>query len=115
LFSLTNQKLFVPTDEAFAKLESNELTRLLSPDGKADLVELLSYHVTETVLPSVALPTDGSPVTVTTLLGPELRIAMSADGNVVMNDIATVTGTNVLAHNGIAHLIDTVLTLATTE
>ena len=88
---------------------------MLSPDGRADLVELLSYHVTETVLPSVALPTDGSPVTVTTLLGPELRISMSANGNVVVNDIATVTGADVLAHNGIVHLIDAVLTLATTE
>jgi uncharacterized surface protein with fasciclin (FAS1) repeats len=114
MFVFTNPKVFAPTDEAFAKLDPNELTRFLSPEGRADLIELLSYHVTETVLPSVALPNDGSSATVSSLLGRELRISITPSGNVVVNDIATVSGANFLAHNGIVHLIDTVLTLAAT-
>ena len=37
--------VFAPSNEAFAKLPAGVLTRLLKPENKAQLVDVLTYHV----------------------------------------------------------------------
>jgi uncharacterized surface protein with fasciclin (FAS1) repeats len=86
---------------------------LTSPEGKGQLVQLLSYHVVNGVIPSYNL-LNGSTTTVASVQGSDLTVAKSADGQVVtVNGIATVTTPDVLASNGIVHVIDKVLTLPT--
>merc|ERR1719456_1801198 len=46
--------VFAPTNEAFAKLPAGTLAKLLKPANKAQLVDILTYHV----LPEKVLSTD---------------------------------------------------------
>ena len=39
--------VFAPTNEAFAALPADTLSNLLKPENKAQLVDLLTYHVSE--------------------------------------------------------------------
>lgn len=75
-------------------------------------MQLLSYHVVNGVLPSVNLFND-STTTVPSVQGSDLTVVKAADGKVTVNGIATVTTPDVLASNGIVHVIDAVLVLGT--
>ena len=94
--------VFAPDDDAFAKLPAGTLESLLeNPD---QLAEILSYHV---VSGSVTADQVVGIETATTLQGSDLDI--SVDGDVVMVNDATVTMTDIMASNGVIHVIDTVL------
>jgi uncharacterized surface protein with fasciclin (FAS1) repeats len=94
--------VFAPTDDAFAKLPEGTVEALLA-DIPA-LTDILLYHVVpgkvmaEEVL---ALEEAG------TLLGENGSIRVE-DGNVYIND-AMVVITDIVADNGVIHVIDTVL------
>ncbi len=96
--------VFAPTDEAFAKLPKDTIADLLKPENKATLVGILTYHV----LPSkvMAADIDGKKMDVKTVQGTD--IAVDATSGVTINS-STVTTADVIASNGVIHVIDTVL------
>ncbi len=92
--------VFAPTNDAFANLGVDLST--LSTD---QLVEVLSYHVLDGNIASGDLT---PPQSAEALDGGDLFIT-SADGNVIINDNATVVNADVEASNGVIHAIDQVL------
>lgn len=97
--------VFAPTDAAFAKLPAGTLTDLLKPENKEKLKAILLYHVVSGNIPaSKVVKLNGK--TVKTVQGGTVEI--DTTNGVMVND-ATVTTPDVMASNGIIHVIDTVL------
>ena len=94
--------VFAPTDAAFAKLPAGTVDALLA-DIPA-LTDILLYHVVSGELSAddVVLLDKAE-----TLLGENVTIKVQ-DGNVFIND-SMVTIANIMADNGVIHVIDTVL------
>jgi uncharacterized surface protein with fasciclin (FAS1) repeats len=95
--------VFAPTNDAFAAIQETVDTLLL-PENKADLQNVLQYHVVSGKVMSSDL-SDG--MVVTALNGDTLTITIE-DGKVMIND-AEVTLADVETSNGVVHVIDTVL------
>jgi uncharacterized surface protein with fasciclin (FAS1) repeats len=93
--------VFAPTDAAFAKIPKDQLDALLK--DKAKLASVLTYHVVPGKVPAK----DVKPGMVKTVQGQSL--AVKADSGKVMVNNATVTATDVMADNGVIHVIDTVV------
>jgi len=108
--------VFAPTNTAFAKLPSGTLTNLLKPENKAQLANILKYHVLAENLDAaavVAAITKGNgSVTLTTVSGGKL-IASMENGKVKLTDeagnAAYVVDADLKATNGVIHGIDRVL------
>lgn len=94
--------VFAPTDEAFAALPAGTLEKLLKPENKALLRQVLAYHVVPSELPSNELKTG-----LVKTLGGGLAVRVSP-GKVVVND-ATVIQPDIKASNGVVHAINRVL------
>lgn len=92
--------VFAPTDAAFAKVPKADLDALLA--DKTKLVAVLTYHV----VPGQVMAKDVKAGKVKTVQGSELTIA-TAGG--VMVDNAKVTATDIVADNGVIHVIDSVV------
>jgi uncharacterized surface protein with fasciclin (FAS1) repeats len=92
--------VFAPTDEAFAKIPKATLDALLK--DKAALAKVLTYHV----VPGKVMAADVKAGSVKTVNGQELKV--KTEGG-VMVDSAKVTATDVVASNGVIHVIDTVV------
>jgi len=95
--------VFAPTDEAFTNA-GVDLADFEGDDGVAALANILAYHVAMGVVTSDAL-SDGMSVT---MLNQETT-TITIDSNGVMVNDATVTAADVMASNGVIHVIDTVL------
>ena len=100
--------IFAPTDDAFAAaLETLGLTAEELLADTATLTSILTYHgLLGSVSAEQAIALDGQ--SVATINGAEIAISV-VDGAVVINDSATVIQADVLASNGVIHVIDTVL------
>jgi uncharacterized surface protein with fasciclin (FAS1) repeats len=100
--------MFVPTDEAFAAyLEQNDMSQEDAFAGAEMLQSILGYHVvTMTEDSEMVMGMDGQ--TFTTLNGAPLEV--SVDGDTVMVGEATILRYDIVASNGVVHVIDTVLT-----
>lgn len=95
--------VFAPTNEAFAKIPEADLKALLA-DTEA-LTQVLLYHlVAGKVMAADVVGLNAA----TTVQESDIKIAV-VDGNVVLNDSATVTATDIKASNGVIHVIDTVI------
>jgi len=95
--------VFAPTDAAFAALPAGTLDSLLA-DPEA-LKKVLLYHVASgkvTADQVVGL------TTATSVEGSPIKIAVK-DGKVYLNDSAQVVTTDVMASNGVIHVIDKVI------
>ena len=95
--------VLAPTDEAFAALPEGTLDGLLK-DPEA-LKQILLYHVVSgkvTADQVVGLTSADS------VAGPAIAIAV-VDGKVKLNDSATVVTPDVMASNGVIHVIDQVI------
>jgi uncharacterized surface protein with fasciclin (FAS1) repeats len=96
--------VFAPTDEAFAKLPAGTLTDLLKPENKAKLQSILTYHV----VAGNVMSTDAVKLTSTkTVNGQSFSIRSGSNG--LMVDEATVIKADIIASNGIIHVIDRVI------
>jgi uncharacterized surface protein with fasciclin (FAS1) repeats len=93
--------VFAPTDAAFAKIPADQLNALLA--DKAKLTKVLTYHV----VPGKVTSDQVRSGEVATVEGQSLRIDASA-GSVKVND-AKVIKTDIMATNGVIHVIDTVV------
>ena len=96
--------VFAPTDEAFAKLPEGTVESLLLPENKDQLVAILTYHVVAGAVTSDQVVTLDAAATVN---GASVSITTSDMG--VMVDDANVTAVDILASNGVIHVIDSVI------
>jgi len=94
--------VFAPTDDAFAKIQKDQLAALLA--NKTQLTSVLTYHV----VPGMVISTDlKNGMILKTVQGENLTISL-ANGSVMVNN-ATVVQANIGSTNGIIHAINTVL------
>ncbi len=92
--------VFAPTDEAFAKVPKADLDALLK--DKAKLTAVLTYHV----VPGKVMAADVKAGKVKTVQGGEITV--STTGGVKV-DAANVVKTDIVADNGVIHVIDSVI------
>ena len=104
--------VFAPTNAAFAALPAGTLTTLLEPQNKPELVKILTYHVVTGAL----MAKDIKPGTVSTAEGSTFTVH-STDGALTITDgkggTAKIVKTDIVASNGVIHVIDAVLQPAT--
>jgi uncharacterized surface protein with fasciclin (FAS1) repeats len=96
--------VFAPTDAAFAKLPKGTLEDLLKPENKDKLKSILLYHVVAGKIMAADIKGEAKPAT---LEGATLDVIASA-GGVTVNG-AKVTAADIVASNGVIHVIDAVL------
>jgi len=100
--------VFAPTNAAFAALPAGTVTTLLEPQNKAELTKILTYHV----VPGALMAKDVMPGTVTTVEGSTFTVH-SANGGLTITDgkggTAKIIKTDIVASNGVIHVIDAVL------
>jgi uncharacterized surface protein with fasciclin (FAS1) repeats len=94
--------VFAPTDDAFAKLPEGTIGSLLK--DKETLKTILLYHVVSGKVTSKQVVDLNK---AETLAGKNIKIKVK-DGSVIIND-SKVTTADVMASNGVIHIIDTVL------
>ena len=99
-----NYTVFAPTNAAFGALPEGTLETLLA-DPTGDLADILLYHVVGAKVPAAdvvgldyATTAQGSKVTIEVV-----------DGKVILNGTTEVTSTDIMAKNGIIHVIDAVI------
>jgi len=96
--------VFAPTDEAFAKLPKGTVESLLKPENVKQLQAVLTYHV---VAGKVTAADVVKLKKASTVNGSDLGISISKKS--VMVGGANVVSTDIMAKNGVIHVIDTVL------
>ena len=92
--------VFAPTDEAFAKIPKADLEALLK--DKAKLTAVLTYHVVS----GKVMAKDVKAGKVKTVQGSELTLGTA--GGVTV-DGAKVIAADIVADNGVIHVVDSVL------
>jgi len=97
--------VFAPTNEAFGKLPADLVQYLLQPANKAELVNILTYHVANGNTSSSQLQDH---MRIQTLQGSTLTAFVTPEKTVFINQ-AQVIAANVEATNGVVHLIDQVV------
>ncbi|AHW59892.1 transforming growth factor-beta-induced protein [Draconibacterium orientale] len=104
-----NITVFAPTDDAFAALLTDLGASSLDDLDAATLAAVLKYHVVGDLAYSNNL-SSGAVATLNTDSPDEtpLSILVNVDGGVMVNN-ATVTTADVMASNGVIHVIDKVL------
>ena len=96
--------VFAPTNAAFAKIKKADLTALLA--NKAELTKVLTYHVVSgKVMAADAMKMNGKMAK--TVQGSDLTISVM--GKVLEINNAKVIKGDIIASNGVIHVIDTVL------
>jgi uncharacterized surface protein with fasciclin (FAS1) repeats len=95
--------VFAPTDAAFAALPEGTIEALLA--DKDALTDILTYHA---VAGDVRAATVVTLPRATALNGVDIKVTV-VDGKVRLNDSVQVTTTDVIADNGVIHIIDAVL------
>jgi len=98
--------VFAPTNAAFAALQPGVLDYLLKPENKAQLVDLLTYHVASADAHAKDLM---DMQMLTTVEGKNVTVRVAGNGTAIFINSAKVTTADVGACNGIVHIIDAVL------
>merc|ERR1719515_567216 len=103
--------VFAPTNEAFAALPAGTLTKLMKPENKKELVDILTYHV----LPEEVLSKQLKPFqAVKTVEGKLLHVqewggSVRVGASLLSKDLKNVIKADNKASNGVLHIIDGVL------
>ena len=92
--------VFAPTDAAFAKVPKKDLDALLA--DKSKLVAVLTYHV----VPGSVMAKDVKAGKVKSVQGSDLTLSTSGGVKV---DGANVVKADIVADNGVIHVIDSVV------
>ena len=92
--------VFAPTDAAFAKVPKKDLDALLA--DKSKLAAVLTYHV----VPGSVMARDVKDGKVKTVQGSDLTLSTSGGVKV---DGANVVKADIVADNGVIHVIDSVV------
>jgi uncharacterized surface protein with fasciclin (FAS1) repeats len=109
LSGTTSYTVFAPTNAAFAKIPAATLSALLGATPPTTLTSILTYHVVPGKVLKAGISL-GTPIT--TANGATLTINQVGN-NFIITDVkggtSTITATDILATNGVVHLIDTVI------
>lgn len=97
--------VFAPTNAAFDKLPAGTVDGLMKDDKKADLQNILEYHVALGVFKENMLQ-DGQQIGQAN--GDNITISKSADGKIKINGKANIVAA-IPASNGLVYVIDEVL------
>lgn len=93
--------IFAPSNSALGKLDSVVLAGLAAANPQV-MIDILKYHIIESNF-------DGSTTgSVTTKLGEAVQVTRDDSGVIMVNGAKVLEG-NILAANGVIHVIDTVL------
>lgn len=96
--------VFAPTDEAFAALPEGTVESLLQPENREQLIAVLTYHV----VPGKVTAADVAKLSdATTVNG--AAVSISSSYGKVKVDGANVVQADVMASNGVIHVIDQVI------
>lgn len=96
--------VFAPTNAAFAALPEGTVETLLKPENKDQLVKVLTYHVVPGAVTSDQLA--GQRLNVATVQGQTVHV--DGKSGVKVNK-SNVTSADIIATNGVIHVIDRVL------
>ena len=109
LYSPGTYTIFAPTNEAFQKLPSSTLKKLLNPIYKPQLTDLLLYHALGDEVVFSSDLSDG--MEATTLNGEDITITLNPPRINQKSKIILEDGLyDIEASNGVIHAIDTLLT-----
>ncbi len=96
--------VFAPVNAAFAALPAGTVDNLLKPENKDQLVAILTYHV----VPGKVMAADVIKLKeAKTVNGKMLHVKVNGS-DVMIND-AKVTSADIVASNGVIHVIDSVV------
>jgi len=103
--------VYAPVNDAFAALPEGTVETLLKPENKAQLTNVLLYHVDDRKLPANMIPAGSNYFK--PLLDSE-RLCITADSSGVKiadgtGAMANVVIADIMADNGVIHVIDKVL------
>jgi uncharacterized surface protein with fasciclin (FAS1) repeats len=103
--------VFAPLNDAFAALHAGTVETLLEPGNKGQLTDILLYHVDDRKLTSDMIPT-GSNYFKPILASERFCITAGSEGVMIADgtgEMATVIIADIIADNGVIHVIDKVL------
>jgi transforming growth factor-beta-induced protein len=97
--------VFAPTDDAFAKLGLNA-DNIASAFTKAELTDILLYHALDSEVTSAVAKTAQGDIT---MANGKIAGLKYFDGSLYINDDAKVIIPDIIATNGVIHVVDTVI------
>lgn len=103
--------VYAPVNDAFAALPAGTVETLLKPENKGQLTDVLLYHVDDRKLTAEMIP-NGSNYFKPVLASERLCITKGASGVNIADgtgETATVVVANIMADNGVIHVVDKVL------
>ena len=103
--------VYAPLNDAFAALPEGTVDTLLLPENKGQLTNVLLYHVDDRKLTAGMIP-GGSNYFKPVLASERLCITAGSDGVSIADgtgDTANVVIADIMADNGVIHVIDKVL------
>jgi uncharacterized surface protein with fasciclin (FAS1) repeats len=102
--------VYAPLNDAFAALPAGTVETLLQPENKGDLTNVLLYHVDDRKLTASGFAAGSNYYK--PILAPE-RLCITSHGGVTIADgtgeVANVVVADIMASNGVIHVIDKVL------
>lgn len=108
--------VFAPTNDAFAKIDSNTLSSLLEAKNQKALSNILTYHVISgkiTATDVVAALKKGKGTVELEALNGQVLTVMQKDGKIWLKDTngnySEIIATDVNCSNGVIHVIDSVV------
>lgn len=109
--------VFAPTNAAFEQIPAARRDALTLPAGRAELRNLLTYHVVPARLDAAGLveriQSGGGSLALTTMQGGVLTARVRADGAIELTDasggVSRVVEADMAASNGVLHAVDTVI------
>ena len=96
--------VFAPTDDAFAKLPTGAVEKLLEPENKEQLTSILTYHV----VPCKAMASDVIEMSEAKTVNGQ-SVSISVENDIVMIDSAQVIQADIECSNGVIHVINSVI------
>lgn len=103
--------VYAPVNDAFSALPEGTVDTLLKPENKGQLTNVLLYHVDDRKLTAEMIP-NGSNYFKPVLASERLCITKGGAGVTIADgtgQTATVVVANIMADNGVIHVVDKVL------
>lgn len=97
--------VFAPSDDAFNALPAETRQRLLQPENRQQLAQILFYHVVPGQVSADQLQSGD----VKTVEGANVNVQVDQTANRVRVNDATVTQADIPASNGVVHIVDRVI------
>lgn len=97
--------VFAPSNQAFDAIPQETRERLLQPENREALRQILSYHVVPGQLAANELESGQ----IATVAGEPVNVQVDQAANQVRVNEATVTQPNLQASNGVVHIVDRII------